>query len=222
MAIAVEGHQERLQRLLTSADNLTVSGLVRFITREVMENNNDAVISVVGYEGFGKSLLARILAKGFADLSGNTFSVSPVDPDGEGGNIQYPGQGFTSTEGGLRYLARGSPFISDEAIASLFSRNSMRNEQMALVQFLAMMRQRGLISLFISPDRRWNDIFVRGHRSLYMFHVKQYYYRDQLGNLHGAKGIADFYYREDMGNASPFIKYLYWRKAGEFSFPGPD
>ena len=211
-----------LERLLAPNKGMSMSGYVNFIVRQIMENKNDMVASIVGYEGYGKSLLGRHLARAFAHKTGTTFSVKPMDPEGEGGNIQYPGQCFTASEAGIRYLPRGSPFLSDEAIASLFSRTSMRNEQMALVQFLAMMRKRGLFSLFISPDRRWNDVFVRGHRALYLFHTRQEFVRDPLGRLHGRKGIADFYYREDMGNASPFSKFAWWQKAGTLPFPGPE
>jgi hypothetical protein len=222
---------QALERLLKPKQTESLDHHIPFVMRDIMQNKNDAVYTVVGYEGFGKSLLSRILAHAFTAEANRLrkkddpvieFSVKPVDPDGEGGNIQYPGQCFTATEGGLRYHPRGATFISDEAIASLFSRTTARNEQTALVQFLAMMRKRGFVCIFIIPSRRWADVFVRGHRSLYLFHTKEKFAYDKVGHLHGKKGTADFYFREDMGNIGPFATNPWWDKSGNFEFPGPE
>jgi hypothetical protein len=64
-------------------------------------------------------------------------------------------------------------------------------------------------------------VFLRSHRSLYLFHTKEKFLYDAVGHLHGNKGTADFYFREDMGNIGPFAANPWWSKSGHFDFPGP-
>ncbi len=176
---------------------------VRFIVDHVMDGHFDAVYMTTGYPGFGKSSFVIDFNRRISVLTGQTFSVKPVDAEGGGGNVVYPGQLYESIHGGLRYLGRGSCIQIDEGIDQGDKRNSMTKGQKAIMAFMDQVRFKGFFFNWLYRHRSVADLRIKG-RALFEVNVKTTPKRDEAGILHMERGRFDFWWDEKLGNLGPF------------------
>jgi len=193
-----------------------------FIVRHVMEDRFDAVYLVTGYSGFGKSSLAIDVARRISKRTGQPFSVKPVDPEGAGGNIVYPGQCYMCVQAGVRYLGPGSCIIVDEAVSQADSRKAMTQGQKATMALMDMVRYRQYFFFWLYRHRSAADLRLRAGRALFELNVKATPVRGQDGLLRMQRGRFDLYWHEKLGNLGPFESVMWFNHANNIPFDGLD
>ena len=129
--------------------------------RALVNNDFDAWIGVVGYEGTGKSAFALGLARylgyygfKFNPLTNIFFASTPVD---------YIIDMMENTEEQV--------FIFDEASAFFDNRNSQKAEQKRLIQTMIMNRARRHVVILCTPDIKGIDVKLRERRVTMIFQL---------------------------------------------------
>lgn len=185
-----------------------------YVSRRLLVSKKDIVYLIDGEEGSGKSTLGRLMGRKLGELTGAGFSVKPVSPQGDGGNIVYPGQCHKCVIVGLHFLPPGSWVQVDEALGTMHSRASMRREQVQLMQFFAMVRIEEKAYGIIGGNFRWFDPFMRDHRGKYRVKTYEWQQLDKEGKLWDRNGKARFW----KARKPDFGKVIYWKKEADFAF----
>lgn len=200
----------------------SLEGHLAFVSRFPKSNQN-AIYIIVGRLRTGKSTLARRMAKKVASLQDLDFSVRPIAPKGEGGNVVYPGQCITCILGGTDYMSKGSSVVTDEAIKTYFSRNSGRSEQKDAIIAIAVSGYQCLIQFYLVPKRRYADVYLREDASEFLIDVWQERLPDENGMMQIHRGFARFYHADT--HMDPFSPAPWFNEDADFTFeddPDPE
>lgn len=205
--------------LLQEEEGFSLARHLQSSARMLRGGENDLHYLVTGAPGRGKSTIARIVGGELARLNDVGFSMRPVDPEGEGGNVVYPGQLYKNVIGGMSYLQLCEPIMVDEAGKTTNSRNSSVREQKALMEFVDMARYLGHPFEWITKHRKRIDINIRSNRAIFEINVLGKPQYDADGHFIIAKGFYDFYHHERFGDMRPFEETSWWKKDGSSTFP---
>jgi len=143
-------------------DRWGVIDLARAIKRDNKKGIDAAVIITAEREGYGKSMLAQILATLIAALLGMKFEWRE-------NTVYYDWYKFVQL-----YDVQGDDWnviIVDEAWEMLFNRLGMKAAQILVVQAMGTGRHKKHDLIICGPNMLWFDQVLKGHKAAYWCHI---------------------------------------------------
>jgi hypothetical protein len=132
-------------------ESLSIGNLRNYVINERLNKNKDAVIAVCGPEGEGKSTLGYKLSK-------------RMDPYFRLATNVIPFPTFDRMKTAIHELPHKSVIMADEAMLTMYKRQSMTSDVIQMNQLLALCRKYFKIMFYIMPRFEDFDERMREHR----------------------------------------------------------